>query len=173
MRDLGLLPGGPNSFGSAVSGNGLVVTGYGAQATGFAHAIRWTDAGGMQDLGALPNGGATYGTAVNADGSAIVGYDDFNNGTEDAFLWTPTLGMVDLNTYLPSLGIDLAGWTLNKANGISADGAAITGVGTLNGQTRAWLVTGVPSPGPASLLGTCGLLGIRRARRFAFCNAAS
>src|SRR6185436_18626440 len=49
-------------------------------------------------------------------------------------------GMVDLNTYLPTLGIDLSGWTLDYTADVSADGGAIVGNGTHNGATAGWLV---------------------------------
>jgi hypothetical protein len=55
--------------------------------------------------------------------------------------------MVDLNAYLPSQGLDLTGWTLESATGISADGTTIAGYGMFNGLARAWLVTGLPTPG--------------------------
>ena len=79
-------------------------------------------------------------------------------------LWTSDLGMVDLNDYLPTLGIDLTGWTLTGARGISADGTAIIGQGLFNGSQRGWVVTGIPSPGTAALLALGGLAGVRRRR---------
>jgi hypothetical protein len=54
--------------------------------------------------------------------------------------------MVDLNVYLSSLGLDLTGWTLTQASGISADGSAIAGYGDFNGATRAFLVSNIPAP---------------------------
>ena len=60
-------------------------------------------------------------------------------------LWTSSLGMVDLNAYLPSLGINLTGWTLNSANAVSGDGRTVVGTGKHNGLTEAW-VAHLPSP---------------------------
>jgi hypothetical protein len=51
--------------------------------------------------------------------------------------------MVNLNTYLPTVGVDMTGWHLAWASGVSADGSAITGYGFLNGQQRAFLITGL------------------------------
>ena len=46
-----------------------------------------------------------------------------------AFLWTPSLGMVNLNEYLPTVGVNLDGWTLIEATGLSVDGRTIVGQG--------------------------------------------
>ena len=54
---------------------------------------------------------------------------------------------LDLNDYLPTLGIDLSGWLLTIAHGISADGSVIYGEGWFDGERRWWVATGVPSPG--------------------------
>jgi hypothetical protein len=61
----------------------------------------------------------------------------------------------DLNNYLGALGVDLTGWTLERAEGISPDGSAIAGTARRNNQTRAFLVTGLPScrPGIESSMG--------------------
>jgi len=74
-------------------------------------------------------------------------------------MWTPSLGMVDLNIYLASLQLDLTGWTLTTANGVSADGRTIVGTGTHNGQTEAWVAqwsssTPLPLPLPPRRRGT-------------------
>ena len=59
--------------------------------------------------------------------------------------------MLDLNTYLPSIGVDLTGWHLTKVNSISADGSAIVGYGVYQGGSyRAFLVTGLTVPGTGS-----------------------
>src|SRR5438046_10070436 len=47
--------------------------------------------------------------------------------------------MRDLATVLTGLGLNLTGWTLTEARGISADGRVIVGTGTnLAGNTEAW-----------------------------------
>lgn len=108
--------------------------------------------------------------AVNEDGSAIVGasYSAANVGR--AFLWTSTLGMVDLNVYLPALGVDLTGWILSDANGISSDGSTIVGTGTFDGLNRGWVVAGVPAPTSTM---TLSLLGLSAARRREHCKKRS
>jgi probable HAF family extracellular repeat protein len=169
MQNLGLLPGGTSSIATAVSADGLAVVGFDyTVGTARYRAFRWTGAGGMQDLGSLPGEGQTgyiFANGTNGDGSAVVGRID--EGNISAFLWTSSLGMVDLNAYLPTLGVNLTGWELVWANGISADGSSIVGRGTYNGVDRGWLVTGmVPEPG--TMLAFCAGLAAcawRRRRR--------
>lgn len=164
MENLGTF-GGDFSRANAVSQNGFAVVGS-AHLPGNSdyHAFRWTQSGGMQDLGAL-GGTRSWSSAVSADGSVIVGMGTLpGNAVEHAFLWTSSLGIVDLNTYLPSIGIDITGWTLREAKGISADGTCITGYGWIDGGYRAWVVTGVPSPSGVSVLAVAGVIAIRRKR---------
>lgn len=147
---LGKLKGGGFSEAWAASSNGSVVVGTSDSANGE-RAFRWTK-GKMTNLGTLPGYPYSYGRAVSADGAVVVGYG--SNGstltldpsgsilhTGHAFLWTSSLGMVDLNTYLPTLGIDLSGWELREARGISisAGGTSIVGWGWHDGQPEAWV----------------------------------
>ena len=175
MQSVGVLPTADFSEGLGVSPDGTAITG---DSGGLAfpneglHAIRWTSAGGMQDLGVLPGGDSSRGFAVSADTSIVVGDSNSSNG-DRAILWTPLLGMVDLNDYLPSLGIDLTGWMLISGRGISADGSAISGYGTFNGASRAFVVTGmsigtVPEPRSALLLVIGGLAATALRRRRGF-----
>lgn len=144
MENLGALPGGAFSFAYAVSADGAVVVGDSDSSQGDI-AYRWTRAGGMVSLGTLP-GTWDYmvSNAVNGDGSVVVGASVGLDGK--AFLWTSSLGLVDLNLYLPTLGIDLTGWLLTDAGGVSADGRTIVGTGTHNGVAEAWLATLYPCP---------------------------
>ncbi|MFO0837161.1 MAG: hypothetical protein U1D55_01435 [Phycisphaerae bacterium] len=141
MQNLGTLPGGTFSYGYAVSADGLVVVGDSDSLDGDI-AYRWTDAEGMTPLGTLPVPfDYMVSNGVNADGSVIVGATSafFPDGTGHAWLWTAALGLVDLNTYLPTLGIDLTGWTLIDAGGVSADGQTIVGTGNHNGVEESWI----------------------------------
>jgi probable HAF family extracellular repeat protein len=136
LQDLGTMPGGTSSHATGVSADGSTVVGYG-RTSGFTaiRAFRWTAASGMVSLGTLP-GMASRAYAVSGDGSVVVGV---LMSPDHAMLWTPLLGMVDLNTYLPSIGLNLTAWTLTSANGVSLDGRTIVGTGTHNGQTEAWV----------------------------------
>ena len=61
-------------------------------------------------------------------------------------------------------GLNLSGWTLNDATGVSADGTTIVGDGTdPNGNTAAWIAT-IPEP-TTGLLVQAGVLGLAGARR--------
>jgi uncharacterized membrane protein len=116
----------------------------------------------MRDLGVLSGGSGARAYSLNEDGSEVVGQADMPLGTR-GFVWTPGGGMIDLNVYLASRGLDLTGWVLTSAIGISPDGSAITGDGYFNGQQRGWLVTGVPSPGLWAPLASFWLIS-RRSR---------
>jgi probable HAF family extracellular repeat protein len=140
MVNLGTLK--PNLSAEAWGANtdGSVVVGNSGTANGD-RAFRWTN-GRMTDLGTLSGLPNSYGLAVSGNGSTVVGYCGGANGdpTNRAFLWTSAGGMRNLNTYLPTLGFDLTGWTLNQANRITADGQTIVGSGLHNGELEAWIV---------------------------------
>lgn len=145
MQDLGTL-GGQYADGFAISADGSTVVGNSTQTFDPKNpryplrAFRWTAGDGMHNLGTL-GGAESYGYGVSGDGSTVVGSSNLaDTSGNHAYLWTASLGMVDLNTYLPSIGIDLTGWVLILAKGISADGTAITGVGTYCGATHGFLV---------------------------------
>lgn len=141
MVDLGVLPDTDESIAQAVSADGLVVVGHSMDAlNNTAHAFRWVLGSGMHDLSVLDGGDFAQAHDVNADGSVVVGTSNSVDG-DRAILWTSNLGMIDLNAHLVFLGLDLTGWTLTSARGVSADGTRITGYGDHNGLARAWLVT--------------------------------
>lgn len=145
-QDLGVLVGGRYSIATAISGDGAAIAGYGETSViETEHALRWTISGGhwiMRDLGAPGDAYTARGLAISGDGAIIVGsYQSATTG--GALLWTAATGALDLNVYLASRGVDLAGWHLGVATGISADGTAITGTGAFDGNVRAFLVTGL------------------------------
>jgi probable HAF family extracellular repeat protein len=134
MQDLGLLsPGDGISSAYGVSGDGTVVAGFSG-----ANAVIWTD-GIVRDIGGLTDATSSIAYTVSDDGSVVGGYSFF--GFEaTATLWSRSLGTVDLNTYLPTLGVDLTGWELDYTRDISADGTTIVGEGLFNGEPRGWVV---------------------------------
>lgn len=162
MIGLGDLPGGTfESVARAVSADGSVLVGWSQSAAGL-EAFRWTKSGGMVGLGDLPGGSfSSQAFAVSGDGSVVVG---IGSGSE-AFLWTPQRGMQDLREFLSiDCGLDLAGWRLSTANGISADGMVIVGNGyNPQGQWEAWVAT-LPEPATLSLLALGGAMAIRLRR---------
>ena len=134
----------------AVSADGAVVVGAGLAHP--SHAFRWSADTGGQDLGTLPGAPFSKAFAVSGDGSVVVGSSGGNgpgSGDGRAFLWTAAQGMLDLNTFLPTLGIDLTGWELLVASGVSADARVIAGFGRHNGRTEAWVVNFDPPACPA------------------------
>jgi len=165
MEGLGDLPGG--AFGSsaiATSVDGTVIVGFGSSALGD-EAFRWTLSGGMVGLGDLAGGlFQSYAQAVSADGSIVVGYGTTEIGIE-AFIWDANHGMRNLRSALVSdYGLNLDGWVLSAAFGMSQDGQSIVGFGTNpDGNTEAWMAR-IPEPSTISFMLLVCLVVNRRAR---------
>jgi len=112
FQGIGILSGG---FPSAVSDDGLIVTGYGGPIT---EAFLWTADVGIVSLG-LPG----YSMAQDISGNGLIVVGDCNPGTgTEAFRWCKSDGMT-------GLGI-LPGGTFSVANGTSHDGSVIVGHST-------------------------------------------
>ncbi|MBY0113391.1 MAG: hypothetical protein K2Y21_11255 [Phycisphaerales bacterium] len=142
---LGTLPGGTTSNGRAISSNAQAATGA-ADVFGVNHAYRWSAGGGMEDLGLLPGApvnGSSQGLAISADGLVVAGTATDSSSGPRAVI-SSVLGLLNLNTHLPTLGVNLTGWTLTECTGISADGTTLVGNGLLFGQQRGWVVRDIP-----------------------------
>ena len=131
-RDLGVLPGFAASSGRAVNNKGQVA-GVSTNAAGTTRGFLW-DLGTMRDLGVLPGDVASEARAIN-DLSDIVG----RSGNADlsqsrAVLWQDGAA-IDLNQLIAA-----PGWQLSAATGLNNLGQ-IAGVGTHDGQVRAFLLT--------------------------------
>lgn len=153
----------------AVSADGSVVVGHGHTFSGT-EPFRWTSSGGMVTLGHLFGEFVDYAGGVSADGSVVVGrggvlYPGYEFGFE-AFIWDTTNGMRELDVVLTDLGLDLAGWELREAWGVSADGRVVVGHGrNPSGQREAWIAAlSAPEPS-ANLLAACALLTLAMWRR--------
>jgi len=149
MTALGQLPGAgaPSSGAAAVSADGSVVVGASrSQDSGpLWEAFRW-ESGVMTGLGAFPSEYHffSYATDVSADGSVVVGTS--LTGTAPytsyrAFVWTEATGMLKLSDVLTALGVNLTGWGLHEATGISDDGLTIVGFGGSTEGNEGWIAT--------------------------------
>ncbi|MFN0132295.1 MAG: GC-type dockerin domain-anchored protein [Phycisphaerales bacterium] len=144
IQDLGVLSTGDFSSATAVNDDGSVIVGWGSGAGAPPYqAFRWTTVGGMQNIGMTAGAKSCRALGVSGDGAIVVGTD-----TNGAFIWSTSQGITGLYAYLTSQGVNLAGWSLAEATAVCTDGSAIVGWGDFNGQTRAWLVTGIPAPEP-------------------------
>jgi probable HAF family extracellular repeat protein len=141
---LGDLPGGAFiSKATAVSADGSVVVGS-SQSDLCGEAFRW-EKGVMTGLGTLPIGGqGSVAMGVSSDGSVVVGHIGgtwFFDPPIEAFVWTERKGMQSVwSVLVDQFGLDLSGWTLTSAEGISDDGLVIVGTGiNPNGDPEGWI----------------------------------
>ena len=154
MVGLGFVPGslidGSQAFD--VSHLGGTIVGHAWAVEGL-QAMLYTDEKGMVSLGDLPGGQAqpfSFAFAVSADGQTIVGRGEGVEGTR-AVVWDQTGAIRDLQEMLEvDFGLDLPGWQLNEARGVSSHGRTIVGHGTHNGIKEAWVVR-LTSSCPADL----------------------
>jgi hypothetical protein len=138
----------------AVSLNGAVVVGssestLSAPNISAREAFRWTLESGLVPLGGLDGGYfSSIAYDLSGDGSLIIGESRTDSGSE-AFIWDETNGMRNLQAVLEGdFGLDISGWTLRAALGISENGRAIVGVGiNPSGFTEAWIAF-LPIIGP-------------------------
>ena len=169
MIGLGDFAGGSfSSRATSISDDGSTIVGFGTTGTGQ-HAFRW-QSGVMEDL--LTPAGLTSSEALDttADGSTVVGAAGGAN--PEAFIWDAILGIRLLGPELESVyGIDLQGWTLREASGISPDGKRIVGWATIPQEFGPHMVAPflvmLPEPSTAALLGLglAAIAGASRARR--------
>lgn len=142
MISMGDLLGGSNqSYCLAINPLGDVAIGWSSSGKGN-EAFRWSKAGGMTALG-VPGGAGWKNSragALSADGNVIVGYTDTGFGDESAVVWTPSGKMQLLDAYLTGLGVDLTGWQMKRAVGVSHDGKSIVGWGFTGAGQRSFLV---------------------------------
>ena len=164
LVSLGDLPGGiEDGIAHNVTFDGSTIVGRSNSANGY-EGFRWTEAGGMEPLGDLP-GGMFVSTPLDVtdDGSTIIGYSHTGisvSGGEEAFIWDTIHGMRNLKQVLQAdYGLDLAGWTLTRANAMSADGTVIVGDGIIGDARRGWVAV-IPEPSCLALAaaGFCGLI---------------
>ncbi len=130
----GLLDPGFGDGADAISADGATIVG--------SH-FRWTEAGGARDLGVLPGDVESRALGVSGDGAVVVGWSGDDLALREAFIWDRPNGMQPLASVLETAGAALAGWTLEEARGVSADGRRIVGEGTnpAGPTAQSWLAT--------------------------------
>jgi probable HAF family extracellular repeat protein len=140
IRGLGYLPGGTYSFPNAISPDGTVVVGSANSSAGEV-VFRWTESTGLVNLGSLL-GRTTHPLGVSQNGAIIVGGGGSDATHGDAFIWDADHGMRILQSVLTTdYNLDLTGWHLQSAFGITPDGSIIVGWGTNpSGQQEAFRV---------------------------------
>jgi hypothetical protein len=92
---------------------------------------------------------------------------DGDGNTDEAFIWTAATGMRSIRDVLVNdFGLNLTGWDLTFAQGISADGSTIVGWGNINDTQEAWVAV-LPEPSIAGIVATAATGGavLRRRRR--------
>jgi uncharacterized membrane protein len=139
---------GPIAF--AVSADGSTVV-------GGDPAFIWNPVSGDVQIPLDPLVGAEA-RGVSADGSTVVGRTFGGRDDAYAWIWDAANGTQSLQELLTSAGVDLTGWTLEQARGISADGRTIVGNGTREigdtSSSEGWIVriAAVPEPSTALLV---------------------
>lgn len=87
----------------------------------------WTQNDGYRDVAELPEAEQTIPFAISHDGTSVVGEYVTKLGSR-SFIWTRAEGIRDLSTAATDAGVQLNGYQLKSARGISADGTRIVGV---------------------------------------------
>jgi hypothetical protein len=177
-----LVPGDPWTDPRDISPDGQFITGMAMSSvnTGSYEAFGWTGDDGIFPLGFVDGTNWSAGMStgqiggknvvVGGAGSQLSGgwIPQIPSADERAFIWIEDEGsMVELQGLLENqLGIDLQGWTLNRATDISPDGTHIAGIGmSPMGEMGGWVVTMVPEPATMCFLAMGGLAVIRRRRK--------
>ncbi|MFI5394193.1 MAG: PEP-CTERM sorting domain-containing protein [Candidatus Binatia bacterium] len=149
MVALPLATGTVGAEGFAISPDGTVIVGSSAITLSPPipfKASLWSSTGSAALLGDLPGGEQTsVARAVSQNGAVVVGQVNLISAFEHvAFIWDATHGMRPLQNVLTDAGLEseLAGWTLENAGGISADGQVIVGSGqSPAGREEAFVAT--------------------------------
>lgn len=134
---------------TAVSADGSTIVGvHRVQlTTGNGEAFVWRRGYPLRSILDLPGGAQRISTSdVSADGRVVVGSAEDESGPI-AVVWTRNAGLRTVASLLAgSLNVDLQGWRLEGATGVSEDGRTICGNGrNPQGFTEAW-VARIPSP---------------------------
>src|SRR5690606_30444105 len=118
----------------ALSRDGSVFVGHESGGVG---ALRWVAGSGFVSMQLPP--GDSWANDLSDDGAVVVGRID--EAGRNAFIWDEIHGpRLLLNVLVGDYGLDLTGWQLWSANGVSADGTVIVGWGeNPAGQEEGWV----------------------------------
>ncbi len=148
----------PGSSATAISTDGSVIVGYANTETdpllpANAEPVYWTESNPgisgfdtITEIGRLPGATVAGGRAlaVSDSGQVIVGVANDATAMDVAFIWDATSGIRDLRQVLEDdYGLDLTGWILDRATGISdvdpSGTVVVVGAGTNpDGNPEAW-----------------------------------
>jgi uncharacterized membrane protein len=134
MTSLGCLPGLSNSVATAVSSDGKAVVGecFWGQTS---QAFLWTTDNGMVSSNGLPDERInSFPIAVSTDGSLIL-----RMGCEQKSDYSEAIGRRLQSVMINDYKLNLTGWRMYHADGISADGKTIVGCGRYNHDEQAWV----------------------------------
>jgi len=143
---------------NAVTADGSIIVGEAFSPSSGYEGFRWTDEQGFESLGGFSPSG------ISDDGSVVVGLVDWPDLR--AIIWDEAHGMRDLVFALEDqYGLDLTGWRLLSAYGVSGDGTVIVGhAADPMGHTRAFVAT-IPEPTTVVLLIVGGAVTLHRRPR--------
>jgi autotransporter-associated beta strand protein len=147
MQPLGLLEAYGQSYAKAVSADGTVIVGNASYQSGY-YGFRWTAETGMVPIPSMLAGDTqTSIFDVSPDGLITAGSSYNADGLGRAVVWDSAGGVHDLMDLLTAGGSALVGdWTkLDIAHAVSGNGLTynVVGWGTIGGQTRGFLATGL------------------------------
>lgn len=145
----------PLSRPSVVSPDGETLLGHGTSQSGAQSLFVWSEANGRQELpGSIYGGGTIWDLSASDDFSLVamawsVNYPE----PQDALLWRDGYYFEYMGNVLTGeFGLNLDGWDLRSANGVSGDGRTITGWGlNPSGNYEAWVAV-IPEPGTLTLV---------------------
>jgi uncharacterized membrane protein len=132
-----------DSLATAASSDGSMVVGWSLGPSG-SRAFRWQKSTGAVSLGTLPGDNYSVATSMSADGAVVVGASSATSAApapmNRAVLWDEARGMSAIETLLEAADVDLTGWRLSHASGISMNGKVVTGWGTNpSGAVESWI----------------------------------
>ncbi|QOW11322.1 T9SS type A sorting domain-containing protein [Kaistella flava (ex Peng et al. 2021)] len=101
-----------------MTGDGSAIVGLAYPAPSDAHAVKWTQAGGVVDLGSTVPNRSSRGNSITDDGTIVVGWQDNDYGDREGVYWKN-----GVQTYLK----DDNGMNTGEAVSVTPDGKTIVG----------------------------------------------